>query len=147
MDSYPETKETKEGLSQPPQYEPQPAMSIPQEQSRVVVTSRQGRWKADLFDCFAVPGLCIKTCFLPCLTYAETKEKMNSNMDFRTNCLCYCAAVYTGFDCCLATVTRGEIRGQQGINGDIVEDACTHLWCGCCALIQEHRQFDDEPSE
>ena len=76
MDSYPEKKETKEGVSQPPpppQYEPQPAMSIPQEQSRVVVTSREGGWKADLFDCFAVPGLCIKTCFLPCITYVSQK--------------------------------------------------------------------------
>ncbi|CAG8566685.1 2903_t:CDS:2 [Paraglomus occultum] len=144
MDSYPETKQTTEGVSQPSQYEPQPAMSVPQEQSHVVVTSRQGRWKADLFDCFAVPGLCIKTCCLPCVTYAEIKEKMSNNLGFRINAWCHFCALCAGFACCLETMTRAEIRQQQGIKGDFTEDVCTHCWCGCCALVQEHRQFYDD---
>src|SRR5436305_1410872 len=50
--------------SQQSGYIPQPAMSIPQTQPQVV-TRNQGRgtWKASLFDCFSVPGLCFKTCF------------------------------------------------------------------------------------
>jgi len=58
--------------SQQSGYIPQPAMSIPQTQPQVV-TRNQGRgtWKASLFDCFSVPGLCLKTCFCPCITYVS----------------------------------------------------------------------------
>ena len=44
-------------------YVSQPVMSVRN------VTRNQRGWKAGLFDCFSVPGLCIKTCFLPCVTY------------------------------------------------------------------------------
>ncbi|CAG8601264.1 2721_t:CDS:2 [Paraglomus occultum] len=126
---------------QPGFYAPQPGMSIPQAQPQAAPTGRGG-WRADLFDCFSVPGLCFKTWCCPCITYGETKEKMGSG--FGSNCFCYFCAMFIGFDCCLRIMTRGEIRARKGIDGGCLGDCFTHCWCGCCALIQERREFDDQ---
>ncbi|CAG8560180.1 3733_t:CDS:2 [Paraglomus occultum] len=48
-----------------------------------------------------------------------------------------------GYNCCLRIMTRGDIRARKGINGSCMGDCCTHFCCGCCALIQERREFDD----
>ncbi|CAG8606388.1 8814_t:CDS:2 [Paraglomus brasilianum] len=142
MSQYQETKEYPSQLPQQSGYVPQTGMSVPQAQPQPVARGGQRNWKAGLFDCFSVPGLCFKTCFCPCITFGETKEKMNSG-SFGSNCCCFFCAMYIGFSCCLATMGRGEIRGQKGIDGGCLGDSCTHLWCGCCALIQEHREYDD----
>lgn len=35
-------------------------------------------------------------------------------------------------------IIRGKVREARGIDGSVVGDFCTHCWCPCCAIIQEH---------
>ncbi|CAG8604825.1 2464_t:CDS:2 [Paraglomus brasilianum] len=142
MSQYP-GPENPSQLPQQSGYVPQTGMSILHEaQPQAVARSGQRNWKAGLFDCFSVPGLCFKTFFCPCITYGETKEKMNSG-SFGFNCSCFLYSMCVCFSCCLGTMARREVRGQKGIDGGCLEDSWTYLWCACCALIQERREYDD----
>lgn len=37
---------------------------------------------------------------------------------------------------------RGKMRREYGVGGNVVEDCCWHLCCGCCAVAQEARHVD-----
>ncbi|KAG9284205.1 hypothetical protein G9A89_002866 [Geosiphon pyriformis] len=102
-------------------------------------------WKYGLFDCFSVPDICCKACCCPCFIYGETKSKSEGDPTIATtNCLIYLLACCVGFQCCLGTLTRGDIRRKNNIKGGVGEDAFMHFCCECCALIQENREFDDQ---
>ncbi|CAG8781752.1 22644_t:CDS:2 [Gigaspora margarita] len=41
-------------------------------------------------------------------------------------------------------MTRSDIRARHNIEGSYLCDYCTHLWCFPCALIQEHREVEQD---
>ncbi|CAG8518735.1 16612_t:CDS:2 [Cetraspora pellucida] len=91
-------------------------------------------WRFGLFDCFSDCGLCFKTWCLPCVTFGETKAKLN-NTDCCGSCCLFCCCPFIA-----GGMGRGEIRGRLNIKGTCCGDFCTHWCCPLCALVQEHRE-------
>ncbi|CAG8713436.1 14338_t:CDS:2, partial [Cetraspora pellucida] len=134
----------------------------PQMTAGVPVQEKPGgrrEWKFGLFDCFSDCGLCnyflcpskllfnesisdvnsnifkgFKTWCLPCVTFGETKAKLN-NTDCCGSCCIFCCCPFTA-----GGMGRGEIRGRLNIEGSCCGDFCTHCCCPICALVQEHRE-------
>ncbi|CAI2182113.1 9767_t:CDS:2, partial [Funneliformis geosporum] len=108
----------------------------------VIKQAPQREWRFGLFDCFADATLCLKTTFCSCITYGENKEKLSSSPgSCATHALAYCCVEYClGLGCILGAMARNEARIKYQIDGSGIGDACTHICCGCCALIQENRE-------
>lgn len=47
----------------------------------------------------------------------------------------------TGFGCLISCLYRSKMRKQYNLKKSPCEDCCVHLFCGHCALCQEHREL------
>jgi len=96
-------------------------------------------WNNGLFGCFDDFGLCILTFLLPCITAGKNAEKNGNN--------CFLCGFLSILYCCfIGVITRTQMRGltreQKGIDGSCFNDFICHLFCACCALIQESKELD-----
>ncbi|XP_006817787.1 uncharacterized protein LOC102801122 [Saccoglossus kowalevskii] len=102
----------------------------------VVVDNDTPQWKNGLFGCFGDVGLCIFTFFLPCWTAGRNAEGVGKS------CLIHsllCLVPVLGWVC--QSGVRREIREQRTIAGTCCNDYLVHIFCGCCALIQENQEL------
>ncbi|RIA80219.1 PLAC8 family-domain-containing protein [Glomus cerebriforme] len=129
----------------PQQQSQQPLYSSTTQMNPQLVVNDRGNptkeWKFGLLDCFEDCGLCLKTSCCPCITYGETKAKLNQDPDACLgHTLLYTCFHFMRIDFILGGLNRGEVRARHGIDGSACGDCLTHFCCNCCALIQEHRE-------
>ncbi|TGZ82491.1 PLAC8-domain-containing protein [Ascodesmis nigricans] len=134
-------------------------------------TSRREKasWSAGFFGCFEDSISCLKACFIPCVSYGQTRHRIHHPGTpapvFSGPCIGYLTAC-----CCLpgsehifGMLQRNEIRrtldidqpktsvqmGSSGRDGGFeriqntigfLDDAVKHLFCACCSLAQEERE-------
>jgi len=89
------------------------------------------QFQQGLFSCCSDLPVCCLGYFLPCYTVGKVAESAGDD------CLLCGILVLTPASICSRTVIRGKVREKYGIEGGTVGDFCTHLCCGCCAVIQE----------
>ncbi|KAF8467961.1 PLAC8-domain-containing protein [Russula ochroleuca] len=115
-------------------------------------------WSYGLCDGSARCGLCLWSCFCPCVVYTKNRQRMHSlqNQGNRLAsggeyCDCNCC-LYLGIDVCsslswvLQVPLRAEIRGRYRIRGDACRDCLVSCFCRPCALTQERREIELEES-
>lgn len=120
----------------PPNYgmipeEHRPRSEIPQE------------WSKNLCDCCYSTETCLCTYFCHCFQYAKISSKFNKS-NYWPNCLIY-SAVHAFLPPCFPIFMgkfREDIRLKYRIPGSFLGDCCTHLWCPCCAMIQETNEIE-----
>lgn len=110
-----------------------------------------GTWQAGgLCSCFDDCGVCCKTIWCPCVTYAEIKEALHGGEVpkqcctpcCRYFCLCTFAPLFL---CCITAPTRKDIRTKYDLKADCCGDCCTSFWCQPLALCQERRELKRRP--
>ncbi|XP_028406689.1 placenta-specific gene 8 protein-like [Dendronephthya gigantea] len=83
-------------------------------------------WSSSLCSCFDDCGDCVFSCLFPgchaCYVSSVAGE-------------CFCIGVL----CPIAL--RTKIRMRHNIAGSVLEDGCTMLWCGHCAMCQMSREL------
>ena len=103
--------------------------------NRIKMAEQSGKWKNDLFDCLEImDNTCCLACCCPCIVYGKTRQRFAKENCCGACCLC------SLLPCLFLVKTRGDIREKYGIEGSCIGDCCTHLCCGCCALVQESRE-------
>ncbi|RIB27193.1 PLAC8 family-domain-containing protein [Gigaspora rosea] len=112
-------------------------------QENTGVPGQPRQWKYGLCDCFSDCGLCLVTWFVPCVTYGQTKAKLNNDDSCFSNGFLYCCSMYLGANWILGGMTRGDIRARNNIEGSCFGDYCTHCCCPLCALVQENREVQE----
>jgi Cys-rich protein (TIGR01571 family) len=80
-------------------------------------------------------GLCAYFCTL-CMAGSVAEKSSGS---FCVDC---CLPILAPIHCCLWGNTRTRIRTRYGIPGDGCTDCMAHLFCCCCALVQEAREIE-----
>ena len=91
-------------------------------------------WDYDLFSCFDDFSLCVCTFCLPCYTLGRNVEHFQENGVL--------AGVMYGLGLIsLGPVTRSRIRQERNIQGTMLIDVLTHMFCSCCALVQENKEI------
>ncbi|KAF0501866.1 PLAC8-domain-containing protein [Gigaspora margarita] len=113
-------------------------------QEKTDVPGQPRQWKSKLFDCFSKPVLCLKTFCFPCITYGQTKVMLNNDKGCFINGCIYCCSINYSIYWLVGGMTRSDIRTRHNIEGSYLCDYCTHLWCFPCALIQEHREVEQD---
>ncbi|KAL1803445.1 hypothetical protein DCAR_0935137 [Daucus carota subsp. sativus] len=100
-------------------------------------------WSTGLCDCFSdIPNCCL-TLFCPCITFGRIAEIVdNGNTSCCRACLVHALIGYgTGLGCLISCLYRSKMRKQYNLKKSPCEDCCVHLFCGHCALCQEHREL------
>ncbi|AES90189.2 putative PLAC8 motif-containing protein [Medicago truncatula] len=108
-----------------------------------VITPRTHQWSTRLCRCLDDPGICLVTCFCPCVTFgmiAEIVDKGNST------CTCdgtiYGALLaVTGLACLYSCYYRSKLRAQYDLPEAPCMDCLVHFCCETCALCQEYREL------
>ncbi|KAL3512266.1 hypothetical protein ACH5RR_024983 [Cinchona calisaya] len=100
-------------------------------------------WKTGLFGCMDDPTNALITLCLPCMTFGQIAEVVDSG---RTSCgtsgmLYGLIACFTTIPCILSCTYRAKIRGRFGIMETPAPDWIIHCCCECCALCQEYREL------
>ena len=100
-------------------------------------------WNAQLFSCMNNPGQCCTTCWCPCITFGKNKGAYNHQENSSESCLVYLALliVFTIAIPFYQASLRGDIRNRYSIPGSFYGDFCISCCCGCCALVQEHKEL------
>lgn len=95
-------------------------------------------WDYSLFGCLTDCQTCILGMICPGILYGQTQDVVKG-----TGC-CVPCLMYNACIICYPLIGgsgRKSVRQYAGgIPGDCIGDCCTHLFCSCCALIQENRQ-------
>lgn len=113
----------------------------------------QDTFEYPLFQCFNEPSLCLLSCCCAPVRWADTMD-MAGLMSFVAGVAAF--LVLYGLDfvslpgsfilACLCAFKRQKLRERFSITsctcGTILEDFCTYLWCGPCAIVQEARQIE-----
>ncbi|XP_071834179.1 cornifelin homolog A-like [Apostichopus japonicus] len=85
-------------------------------------------WTTDLFDCFADPIICLLACFLPC-HICMMSQQMGEHV-----CMPLCVPGN------LLTM-RSYFRGKHNIEGNLISDCCSTIWCQPCTECQLAREI------
>merc|ERR1712159_806141 len=101
-----------------------------------IMGSAAGDWQAPLCGCFDDMEI-LATCMcapLPQIAknQAIVERKAQSYFDYAI--ALFCAP-------CLLFITRGALREQHDITGNMVFDCCTVLCCAPCSLAQSTREL------
>lgn len=90
-----------------------------------------------LFGCFDNCTVCIITYFCPCYTQGKISEKVGES------CILHAILFLVPIaNLICATIIRGKVRENRGIDGSVVSD-CLAIWCCApCALCQEANEVD-----
>ncbi|GAQ85584.1 hypothetical protein KFL_002420170 [Klebsormidium nitens] len=101
------------------------------------------QWQAGFFGCFEDCGLCIVTCFVPCITFGQTAEVIDNGV---TSCataaaICCLIEAVTSCSCFYSCTYRKKLRLRFGLPEEPCNDVCVHCCCWCCAFIQEYREL------
>ncbi|KAF5841662.1 PLAC8 family-domain-containing protein [Dunaliella salina] len=99
------------------------------------------QWSTGLYDCCADPWICFFGYLaLPCLfaNNAEGTEGRYSAGWWDAMCLVYMCWPFT---CTATRKIRTQLREKYNIEGDIDADRQIHMWCSCCAFMQEAREL------
>ena len=95
-------------------------------------------WNNGLFGCFANFGTCLMTFLLPCITFGQLTEQVDT-----CGCVGGAISLYIPFwNLYLMAKTREAVREEHNIAGGFVGDLFTMWFCGCCAVIQAKNQMD-----
>lgn len=108
----------------------------------------QGVWVGGgLLDCFRDCETCCVTYWLPCLTYADNRGKIEGKAGGGGGDFClYCIVLTcTGCHCFLGIGPRSDLRRKYGLPEDPCGDCCVHFWCHSCAMCQEARELKARP--
>eukprot|EP00898_Chlorokybus_atmophyticus_P005849 jgi/Chlat1/6265/Chrsp44S05776 len=100
-----------------------------------------GQWSTGLCswcDDGAVP--CVVACCLPCITFGQVAEVVNGQDCFVAGVIWWLLQ-QVGCCCLYSIPVRGAIRQKYGIPGGACGDCCLHVWCICCAFLQEQREL------
>jgi Cys-rich protein (TIGR01571 family) len=124
-----------------------------------------GKWSDGVFDCFDSAVICLLSCCLVPIRWAQTAERLQFNTFINALLvygipwlICYiCQVVYdvthvaymwiplSIFWCVqiyLGMTYRQRMRERYQIPGSSWEDFCLHAFCRCCAVAQEARHVD-----
>ena len=95
-------------------------------------------WETPFFGCFSTFSLCLLA-LLPggyCLVQGLAVSKARNKG-------CVMATVLPLLCCCIgAAVNRSRLRDRYLISGSGLGDACVHLMCPICAVVQEYREVE-----
>ncbi|XP_012572551.1 protein PLANT CADMIUM RESISTANCE 7-like isoform X2 [Cicer arietinum] len=125
-----------------PQPQPQP-YAPPYITTNSRAAPRAHHWSTGLCRCLDDPGICLVTCFCPCITFgliAEIVDKGNST------CTCD-GTIYgsllamTGLACLYSCYYRSKLRAQYDLPEAPCMDCLVHFCCETCALCQEYREL------
>ena len=89
-------------------------------------------WHQGLFGCFSNIGICIMSFFVPCYVHGKNAEAVGDDC-----LLCGLSTFVPLLNWYTLTVTRGKVRDQRGIPGEILNDALVSFCCAPCTLAQE----------
>jgi len=118
------------------------------------VASRQN-FKYQLHGCCTDVPICCLGFWCPCVLWGQNASFGMGDFDQvlkqpMLGCLIYffgsCivqALCGIPIYCCLGMMSRGPIRKKVGIDGELWEDVCIHLFGHQCALCQEQREIQD----
>ena len=99
-----------------------------------IIPGQPDNWKIGLCGCCEDCGLCCQTYYCPCITFGQTSAMLKNQGCCLPCCLYWLCPFWMA--CCL----RMEIMEKFNIPRSCCGACCTHIWCHCCALIQEHRE-------
>ncbi|KZT35806.1 PLAC8-domain-containing protein [Sistotremastrum suecicum HHB10207 ss-3] len=114
------------------------------------------KWSNGLFGCFDDIGTCCTACWLPCVTYAQNRSRLNYiqangarhptggemfNADFGVFTLIH---VCTGCGFLLEMMTRKRIREHYRIEGSGCGDCVASCCCLPCVMTQDSREIEAE---
>lgn len=94
-----------------------------------------GEWNHGLFGCFSNCGICLLSYFLPCYVHGKTAEAVGEDC-----LLCGLSIFVPILNWYAIIVTRGKVREQHGIEGDITNDALSSICCPFCSIAQQSAQ-------
>lgn len=101
-----------------------------------------------LFGCFRDCGVCCLTWWLPCITYGRIRRALHGGQspDCIDPCILYCLVLtFTGCQCILGMMNRGDLRRKYNLRDVPCNDCCVHWCCHPCALSQEMRELNLRP--
>merc|ERR1712167_95077 len=84
--------------------------------------------------CCSNPGLCLLSCFLPCIPVGQAAEAAGFG-----NCA-VCGVLSAFLFCPIACCVRGAVRRKRNIVGDCCGDCCAVFCCHVCAVTQMARE-------
>ena len=102
-----------------------------------------------LFGCLSDCGTCLKLTFpltaayyMP-IQYARNAARIDGDSTpFCVDCSSYACMMPCLSCCCIAGTKRTVLKRSVGLEDSPCSDKLTHLFCPCCALIQEKRWLD-----
>lgn len=86
-----------------------------------------------LYACCDEPGLACRAFWCPCCVMGEATAMLQG----RNYDCCDCVSGYPPY------ALRKSVQAKYGFHdptGDC-DDCCNALWCGCCMLVQDHREL------
>ncbi|PKI69918.1 hypothetical protein CRG98_009793 [Punica granatum] len=100
-------------------------------------------WTTGLFDCMDDPMNALIACCIPCLTFGQIAEIIDSgNTSCATSGLIYGAIMcLIGCPCILSCTYRTKLRSRFSLVESVGPDWISHFLCECCALSQEYREL------
>ncbi|KAJ8035999.1 Cornifelin [Holothuria leucospilota] len=87
-------------------------------------------WSSGLFDIFDDMGVCLCECLLPFCHACSISKDLDEGL-----CTPLCVPFAT-------VIMRSYVRGKHNIQGSILKDYCTAVWCGPCMNCQLHREVN-----
>jgi len=87
----------------------------------------------ELCGCCSNPGLCLLSCFCPCIPVGQAAEAAGCG-----NCIVCATACF--FFPAVACCVRGAVRRKRNIVGDCCSDCCVLMCCQVCAISQMARE-------
>ena len=97
-------------------------------------TQGEELWTHDVFGCFGDLRICIFTFLVPCYTIGRNGEELGEDG-------CVIGVLYGLGLIPLGAILRWRIRQKKNIRGSMVADVVLHMFCPCCALIQENKEL------
>lgn len=99
-------------------------------------------WKHGLFSCMDQPGICLFTCFCPCVQYGKSVEMFEGGSCPVNGCL-YLVGLYFFAQCLCHSPIRTRLRTKYGLREVCVSDCVTTWCCPACALCQEAMELQE----
>ncbi|CAJ2654113.1 unnamed protein product [Trifolium pratense] len=131
------------GMPQQYQYAPPPPPPLYMTSTNSRVIPRTHQWSTGLCRCLDDPGICLVTCFCPCITFGLIAERVDKG-----NSTCTCdGTIYgallavTGLACLYSCYYRSKLRAQYDLPEAPCMDCLVHFCCETCALCQEYREL------
>ena len=108
-----------------------------------VLDNRNKKFKHGFCDCCGNFSVCVLTHLCPSIVLGQTAAKSGCGNCCCVACcnfhLCPWSFLTLPFTTCLV---RGQIRGQERIEGNACEDCLASFCCTCCAIIQSAREIN-----